>query len=1330
MDVDDEEFLGVREAARRLGVHENTVRNWARTGVLAESQLPGSRFRRFRASEVARLVAQRGQTAPSLQTERRVVNPELVNANQLKQWPSTRARDAQENFPELVRRLLVETPGITNISVRSGDGIALLGWDGRADSLGSDFLPSGELAFEFGVDKDPKRKATDDYDNRATATPSAKTFVFVTPHRWAGGPAWADERRAEGHFADVRVVDGDDLEGWLRASPGAHHWISEHLGLRPRDASTLDSWWDHFSTSTDPVLPPNLFLAGRGPQADELVKRLVDAPKLIVVESEWTDDALAFIHAALYSRDAETSAGIAPALVVRSPEVWGRILEQPGTATLIPQFDRADVGAALDKGHHVISVIDRTAASLRAVDVTLPRLERRAAADAFQAGGVEFGKADRLATQGRRSLRALVRQISRNPSFQRPAWTQQPDAALLAPLVLVGTWTTTDEDIAVVERFTGLSWTLIEQTVDRLSSSVDPVLRKTGNQWAFVSPEEAFLLLRDALTSRAVKRWRAEVTNVLLASDPMPALTPEERFNAQITGDLPSHSATLRRGLAQGVALMGTMGAATTPDGITMLSEIGASVVQSLLYTANADSSGGVWKRLADVLALLAEAAPERFLDAVEDDLTSNPPVLRHLFRDRSDSAVFGPTSLHHHLLWALERLAWSEQHLVGSIRALARLAAVEPGGKSGNRPSESMASILCGWIRHTSAPIDVRLRALDVAFGVSDSVGWQLVLDLLPQNHALVIPPATPRFRDDWLPGGLSVPMIEWVTLVHELVDRALDCSKRTPARLAQLIDRLPTVPPADRDRIITMLAEQAQGELDSDGRLQVWETLQALVARHERFATAAWAMPEIVRQRLSELASLFEPRTDPQRFAYLFEWHPDLRGVDQADYQSYSVKLDELRNDAIRSILRLDNAFEHLARLAARVTAPTHLGWTLAEHDEANLERLLPWLESEEPALREAAATWVRRRTMRQGVEWLEAALNDPRLQGDARLLLIRQIPPRAEFWTALSNSPCKADEHEYWTTAPVDAVEPADTATALVQLLAHKRAWAAVAVASHAISHQPDEADAPASIGPGAIINVLDAALAQPPGVDELSQMTAYYVGHLLDYLAATKEWDQEVARFEYAYFRLLEHHRAPTVLNQALATQPEIFVDFVVRAYRGRGEARREHAETERNEALQAWSVLDGWEGFPGRKADGGIDITIMNEWVRTARLNLSDADRADIGDELIGQTFAYSPNGTDGVWPAEPVRDLIETIGSRDLENGLVVGRRNSRGVTTRGVYEGGAQERVLAGQYREWSAIVQAEWPRTARILRDLSEAYEREARREDVEAEIDADRF
>jgi excisionase family DNA binding protein len=50
-----EHRLSVRETARRLGVHENTVRNWEEKGLIRAAKLPGSGYRRFDPAEIDRL---------------------------------------------------------------------------------------------------------------------------------------------------------------------------------------------------------------------------------------------------------------------------------------------------------------------------------------------------------------------------------------------------------------------------------------------------------------------------------------------------------------------------------------------------------------------------------------------------------------------------------------------------------------------------------------------------------------------------------------------------------------------------------------------------------------------------------------------------------------------------------------------------------------------------------------------------------------------------------------------------------------------------------------------------------------------------------------------------------------------------------------------------------------------------------------------------------------------------------------------------------------------------------------------------------------------------
>ena len=45
-------YLGVRQAADALGVHENTIRRWVDQGILSAARLPGSGYRRFDPAEI------------------------------------------------------------------------------------------------------------------------------------------------------------------------------------------------------------------------------------------------------------------------------------------------------------------------------------------------------------------------------------------------------------------------------------------------------------------------------------------------------------------------------------------------------------------------------------------------------------------------------------------------------------------------------------------------------------------------------------------------------------------------------------------------------------------------------------------------------------------------------------------------------------------------------------------------------------------------------------------------------------------------------------------------------------------------------------------------------------------------------------------------------------------------------------------------------------------------------------------------------------------------------------------------------------------------------
>jgi hypothetical protein len=123
-------------------------------------------------------------------------------------------------------------------------------------------------------------------------------------------------------------------------------------------------------------------------------------------------------------------------------------------------------------------------------------------------------------------------------------------------------------------------------------------------------------------------------------------------------------------------------------------------------------------------------------------------------------------------------------------------------------------------------------------------------------------------------------------------------------------------------------------------------------------------------------------------------------------------------------------------------------------------------------------------------------------------------------------------------------------------------------------------------------------------------------------------------------------------------------------------------------------------------------------------VTEVRARLADSGHEAVGDSHIGRVLAAGPADEDGSRPCLSVRNLLEKLQSADVEDGLRVELYNRRGPTTRGVFDGGDQELAVATGYHDTAERFADRWPRTAWLLRELAESYEREARQLDQEAE------
>jgi len=207
-------------------------------------------------------------------------------------------------------------------------------------------------------------------------------------------------------------------------------------------------------------------------------------------------------------------------------------------------------------------------------------------------------------------------------------------------------------------------------------------------------------------------------------------------------------------------------------------------------------------------------------------------------------------------------------------------------------------------------------------------------------------------------------------------------------------------------------------------------------------------------------------------------------------------------------------------------------------------------------------------------------------------------------------------------------------------------------------------------------------------------------------------------------EWKFLPALRYETRAPSLQRLIARDPSTFVQLIELAFKpASSEARAEPRDVDQNLASNAYRLLREWRVVPGTREDGSVDAAALQRWLDEARALLTQSDRLRIGELHVGEVLAHAPTDPDGTFPTLAVREVLETAPNDQLERGFTIGLRNKRGVTSRGMTEGGKQEYDLAKRYEDWAEAVQATYPRTAGALRSVAESYREEGRRNDEEA-------
>lgn len=891
---------------------------------------------------------------------------------------------------------------------------------------------------------------------------------------------------------------------------------------------------------------------------------------------------------------------------------------------------------------------------------------------------------------------------------EKTDWNQHQYATTIMLANLVGMWNEKNEaDVEILDKITSEKYsTLVLKFREVLQLEDSPFILNNGI-WKITERNTLWDILKTRIFDQNLDNFKQVVVSVLTERDPAFELSSEERYAASIHGKILKYSQTLRKGLAESLALLGSKAESLVNCSLGKAESIVILAIREIFENAD----WVLWGSLNNLLPTLSEAAPEEFLRVIEDTLKLKPCPVDELF-SQEGNGISGNNYLTG-MLWALEALAWDEKYLVRVCIVLGELASHDPGGNWANRPANSLSTILLPWFPQTSASIEKRKIAVQTLCKEWPDIAWKLIISLLPNQHQSSSGSYKPKWRntipDEFDIGVSRKDYWEQVSIYTEI---AVEMTERDVTKLSQLIDHFDKLPKPSFERLITILSSETIFELPEEKRLPLWDSLVKFAMRHRRYSDAKWALSDELVSTIEAVANKLAPSSPMNLHQHLFS-DRDFDLYERNDnWEEQRKNLNERRQKAIVEIVNKFGMNE-VIRFAEAVKNSNQVGQALGYIADDNIDKaLLPaYLGTERNKLSMFLNGYIWSRHYNNGWSWVDK-LDKTEWSTEQIGLFLSVLPFTNETWARVSEWLGDLEGYYWKKTSGNPYQTEVNLDIAIDKLIEFGRPHAAIQCLD-SIRH----ANKPINIG-----RCVRALLAGVSSSEPSYLTDTYDIIELIKMLQDSPEISpDDLFKVEWAYLPLLDEYSgaSPKFLEWRLASEPEFFCEVIRLVYRSKKEDAIINNPNEEIKAIatNAWRLLHEWRTPPGMQKDGSFNDIHFSSWLQRVKEICIESGHLEVALITIGEVLIHCPADPNGLWINCSVANALNARDVDDMRRGYETGIFNSRGVHT--IDPTGNPEKELAEQYNQKAEDVEnAGYQRLAVTLRSLSESYNREAER------------
>lgn len=1251
-----------------------------------------------------------------------------IKANDIENWINTDEIQSRSRLAVLLRILVHSTAKkLLKVNFPGNDDSQRPGWDGEVlSNEATPWIPEGLSGWEFGVNADISQKATADFNKSVNAhidNSTNITFIFVTPRRWTSKEKWVRDKKSLNKWKDVRVYDANDLEQWLEQSLPAQSWLANEAKLPTKDVESLDSFWNSWANVCQPRLISSFFTNLMKKNKQIIENYLTNPPfKPFYIAANSTDEAIAFLSS-LFSKNSDFVNYRDRCLLFKKKDVLPRLAE--GAKNFIAITANKDVEKELAQyvtQIHSFIVCSKNFQN-KNVDLTLEILDSSTFIHALEDMGKNYDESVALANKAGYSLTVLRRQLSLVEAIKSPDWINNNNRELI-PFLFAGAWDSNNKkDIAVLESFTdNQNYRSLEENLNTVLLLNDTPVWKIDSYRGVVSRIDLLFAIAPYITKSDLECFFENAKLIFSEDDPVLDLPENEQWRANLLNKKREYSQALRDSFCEMIILLGVHGNELFKD------ELDCNIaIEKLIHSLLTPLTVRKLQANADLLSTYAEASPKTFLTIIENDLKAENHILEILIPTTN---ILFSRPKYTDLLRALEKLAWDEHLVSRVVEILAQLSKKEIEDNYANKPFSSLCAIFRCWLPITNASLEQRIVLLRKLVKDFPEIGWRVCINQLPKDLPQI---ALPSSKYIWRNIGEQkvVTYQDAYDFCNTCVDILLNWTDYTFEKLCDLVNNIHCLNITQQDKLWELIQNWSLDKATESEKIEMREKIRTnVLSRRAKKQKNRVQLTKLGTQVYADLS----PENSIDRNIWLFREHwvnesaDELEGIRDLSFDDREELIRKERIKAIENIVE-EKGNEGILDLCVQGNAAHVVGFLFRRYIFSTESQLVTVIIQAMNRFNISQDT--RLMSFIRGIlcerkenTFLFESLGKKLSESDMVKIYL-QAPFISMIWEKIDLL-SESLKKEYWANViPGYWGDKSNVEKGVKYLLEANRGQTGFSYISLFINDVESDL----------IFEVLSSMIS-PSTINENLPPNSYDLEKAFSRIKESEHLTlEQKAGLEFAYIYILAPYGRRNEycdienLEMYVEQHPDFFIYLISNLYKrddGSEDENINKYQTEDEKASifkQCYSTLEALRFIPGQDKSGQINKVKLEKWIDNAIKYAKKEGRGKIAEYFIGQLLSHSEIGSDNIWPCEEIRDILENLQSDNICEGMYIGKRNGRGVTTRLLGDGGTQERKLVEQYNNWEKLLTITHPFVAsKLLHELAHSYQYEAKHWDSE--------